>query len=203
MPSVGDTIRIKIISEQQGVSMTNLLFFEVDDLGTDGPVVDQLNDFGVQFLAAITAQMATTWAITCLIYSNIFAAEAKAAVFTNLPGTSGNTPHPPHLVARFNQYANDVPQTAQKTGAFSLSGTHITSSNKGRVAVMTNWDAFAAFLKGPITLDTDGWQLTPQLRWLLAAGPPIVYAYDPIINVRLSTRYAILQSRRSKLCQVG
>lgn len=203
MPSVGDTIRIKIVSEQQGVSMTNLLYFEIDDLGTDGPIVDQLNDFGVQLLASITAQMATSWAITCLIYTNIFAAEAKAAVFTSLVGTAINTPHAPHIVARFNQYANDVPETSQKTGAFSLSGTQITASNKGRIASMSNWDAFNVFLKGPITLDTDGWTLTPQLRWLLAAGPPLVFAYDKIIKVRLSTKYAILQSRRSKLCQVG
>lgn len=203
MPSVGDTIRIKIVSEQQGVSMTNLLFFEVDDLGTDRSKNIQLNDFGAQLIASITAQMATSWAITCLIYSNVFASEDKAAVFTTLPGTSGVNPHAPHIVARFNQYALDVPLTALKVGAFSLSGTHVTSSNKGRISVMANWDAFAAFLKGPITLDTDGWQLTPQLRWLLAAGPPKVFAYDPLVKVRLSTRYAILESRRSKLCQVG
>lgn len=183
--------------------MTNLLFFEIDDLGTDGPIVDQLNDFGAQFLSAITSQMADSWAITCLIYSNIFAAEAKAATFVSLVGTAPNTPHPPHLVARFNQYANDVPETAQKTGAFSLSGTQITVSNKGRISVMANWDAFSAFLLGPITLDTDGWTLTPQLRWLLAPGPPKVFAYDKLIKVRLSTKMAMLTSRRSKLCQVG
>ncbi len=203
MPSVGDTIRIKMITEQQGVSMTNLLYFEIDDLGTDGPIRDQLDSFGDQFIASITSQMATSWALTCLIYRNIFAVEAQVPQFTTKPGTSINNPHPPHQVIRFNQYANDVPQTAGKHGAFNLSGTHVTASNKGRVAVAANWDAFIVFLKGPLTLDTDGWVITPQLKWLLAVGPPKVHAYDPLISVRMSKRYNDLASRRSKLCQIG
>lgn len=203
MPAVGDIFRIKMISEQQGVSMTNLSYFKVDDLGTDGPIRDQMVDWGDQFIAAITTQMATSWSITCLVYRNMTATEAQVPVFTALPGTSANDAHPPHLVARFNEYANIVGQTEGKHGAFSLSGTHVNSSNKGRIAVMANWDAFRAFLKGPLTLDTDGWDVTPQLRWESAPGPPKVYTFDPLISVRLSTRYNILESRRSKLCQIG
>jgi len=203
MPSVGDTIQIKLVTEMQGVAMTNLLYFEIDDLGTNASVRTQIEDFGDQFLAAVGAQMATSWALTCIIYKNIFAAEAQTLVPMNLVGTAATSAHPAHIVARFNQYANDVPETSQKTGAFSLSGTEVAASNKGRIAVMSNFVAFEDFLMGPLTLDTDGWEMTPQLKWLLAAGPPIVHAYDPLIHVRLSTKYHILQSRRSKLCQTG
>jgi len=203
MPANGDTIRIKVISEMQGVSMTNLLYFEIDDIGTNGPVRDQLVSFGAQMIASVEDRQATDWAITCLIYKNIFGTDPQVSVFTDLPGTAINTPHPPQGVVRFNKYANDVGQLNGKHGAFNLSGTQITTSNKGRVASVTNFADFTAFLKGPLTLDTDGWTITPQLRWLLAAGPPKVFAYDPLILVRVSTRYNILQSRRSKLCRIG
>lgn len=203
MPSVGDTFRIKIITEMQGVSMTNLLYFEIDDLGTNASVRDQLISFGDQFLAAVGSNMATSWVLTCLIYKNVFAAEGQTLVFTNLVGTATSKAHPPHLVARFNQYANDVGETDGKHGAFSISGIEVDASTRGRIATMASWDAFEQFLLGPLTLDTDGWDITPQLRWELAPGPPKVFAFDPLISVRLSTRLNILESRRSKLCQVG
>lgn len=203
MPSVGDTFRIKIITEMQGVSMTNLLYYEIDDLGTDASPREQLVSFGDQFLAAVGDNLADTWALTCLIYKNIFAAESQTLVFTNLLGTGIGNPHPAHVVARFNQYANDTPETDGKHGAFNLSGAVVSKSNKGRIASKADWVNFEVFLKSSLTLDTDGWEVTPQLRWLLAEGPPIVHAFDPLIKVRLSKRFNILQSRRSKLCQVG
>ncbi len=203
MPSVGDTIRIKIVSEMQGVSMTNLLYYEIDDLGTDAAVREQLIDFGDQFIAAVASNLATDWSITCLIYKNVFASEAQTVVFANLPGTGTGNPHPAHVVARFNQYANDVPETDGKHGAFNLSGAVVSKSNKGRIASAADWLSFEVFLNAQLTLDTDGWQITPQLKWLLAVGPPIVHAYDPLIKVRLSKRFNILASRRSKLCAVG
>lgn len=202
-PIVDDIISIGLISELDGVQMSNTLYFEIDSVGTDPTVFVGLGDVMDKYVDVIKLTLSNQWKLVCGIYENITNPEGKTLKFATLPGTGVGDCHPQKQVVRFNRYANQEDFLKIHRGSFSQSGVLESLSTRGRLNDLSVFDAMRSFLKTTTLLGVDRWTVQPNLRWNSGTVPVPIYEYDPIIDVKESGRLLTLNSRKTVLCAVA
>lgn len=195
-----DIFSVNIITEMDGVQMSNKVYFEVDDIGDDPAVDVALQDFLNAYHATVDDITSSLWKVVCGIWENITNPEGKHIVFDTLPGLSANTGHPQFHVARINRYAQNVAADAIKRGAFNQSGLEEAQSVRGRLTDPGVLNPLKQFLGLTSILGGTGWTIQPYLRWAIVPGPPTTYEYVPIRHQETSNRIHTLQSRKTQLC---
>ena len=200
MAIANDKFSVSIISEMDGVQMSNKLYFEIDDIGDD-PTVDQaLQDFLDAYHATVDDITTSLWKVVCGVWDNLTTPEGQHVVFDTLPGLSANTGHPQFHVARINRYAKNVAGDAIKRGAFNQSGVEEAQSVRGRWTNPAIFDPLQTFLGGTSILGGTGWTIQPYLRWTLIVGPPPTYELVPIRHQIVDNVVRTLRSRKTQLC---
>ncbi len=200
MAIVDDLFSVTILSEHDGVQMSNKLYFEIDDIGDDANPSIQLANLLTEYHDSIKPIASDQWKIVCGIWDNITTPEGTHKVFVTLPGLAVNTGHPQFVSFRVNRYAQNVAADAIKRGAFNQAGIEEAQSVRGRISSPAAFTSLLTFLGVTTILGGTGWTIQPLLRWTFAIGPPPVYEYVPIRKQEMSSKVMTLASRNTQLC---
>lgn len=205
MAAVNDIIKTTIITEYAGSQMSNALYWQIDDLGADPPLITAALGILAAYTDSIKAACTTAWLSTCIIMENLTLDEGKTIGFNTNSGLSSIFGHGPDQVLRMNQYAGQPDFQKVHRGAFNQSGIHVGLSTRGRWNDLSEFDDLKTFL-GSTSVITPDWTIQPFLNWVLTKNiPPIphVYSQTPITDVQASGRIFKLGSRKSRLCGVA
>lgn len=201
MPAVNDIIATTIITELSGVSMSSLLYWELDDLGDDDSIEINLGKLATAYAAVTTDITITAWAVTCMVYFNTTDTEPKIVHPVTIAGTAGGDSHPQSQALRFNRWGLHIPDGKTRHGAHYLSGVPESFSSVGRVNDVTEFQALENFLSDTLVLSDDGWTLKPQLfitpDW---KSFPTVHAFVLTTQCQVNPTFAVLRSRKTRLC---
>lgn len=200
MPNNNDFIKVTMISELAGVQMQNQLYWEVEDVGTNPPVSDALQDIMDAYVASITSFVSDKWALTCAIYENLTSAEAKAILFGNQPATGTGDSHPQDQVFAVRRYARKDPGDPIFVGRFNQSGVEEAHSVRGRVTNPATFQPLIDFLQNVLNLPGGSWTLDPHLFVTLNPGPPPVKGFRELLTCQLDTVVRKIRSRKTNLC---
>lgn len=173
MPSVNDIVKTTIITEYAGSQMSNALYWQIDSVGTDPPLLEGAVDILNAYADVIKAACTDTWAATCIVYENLTQNEGKTVGFNTTPGLSAIFGHGPDQVLRMNQYAGQADFLKVHRGAFNQSGCTIDLSTRGRWNDLSVFDGLKDFL-GKTQAMGSNWVIQPFLNWtLVPAAPPV------------------------------
>lgn len=200
MPVNDDIIAIKLITELDGVQMSNLLFWQIDDIGTDPAVIVGLQDIMDAYVSAVAPFLSTSWQLVCGIYENITNPEGEFVIFDTSPGTGSGESHPQKQVLRLNRYATEPDFLTMHRGSFSQSGTLEAQSTRGRVNDLSIYAAFKDLLTITTLLGTDRWSIQPHLRSNMGTPQSPDYRYDVINHTQFSGRLLTMTARKTSLC---
>lgn len=206
MPSPGDVLEIRFISEQQGVQMQTTLFWELDSIGGTPPTIPQaMAALAAAYVDTVRAQMSDQWSVTCVIYRNVTdPSEAQVPVFVSEAGTDTGEPHAANKVVRITRYAPNAGLTEIKRSSISLSGLNVGVSHNGTVRDDMELGTIEAWLKNDVTVPADGWLLTPKIRYnSIAPAVPPVYEYATVTQCIQQGTFRTLARRNTALCGVS
>jgi hypothetical protein len=201
MPAINDFIATTIISELSGVSMSSLLYWKVDNLGDDDAIEVNLGKLATAYAAVTTDITITSWAVTCMVYFNHTQTEPKVVHPVTIAGTAAGDSHPQSQALRFNRWGVHIPDSKVRHGAHYLSGVPESFSTVGRINDAAEFNALENLLSDTLVLADDGWTLLPQLfitpDW---KNFPTVHAFVLASQCQVNATYAVLRSRKTKLC---
>lgn len=202
MPAIDDQIRIKMISELQGVQMSSDLYFSVDDLSGGPSILAILFDVATEWQSAWKAVVSDQFKITCAIYSNLTdQTEPSIPLFVNLPGLETiENPHPANTVVWCTRYGEHQGSGDLVVGRIAISGITMNHSLRGRVKDDMELSNVEAFFKNPLISVASGFTLKQNVRYLFSPGPPKVYEQSPITQAQMQGEFTKLQSRQTHLC---
>lgn len=200
MPVANDIIQVKLVTEYDGVQMGNILYWRVDDVGTDPFPSVGLQAIMDDYVTAVEAFLSEEWKLVCGIYENITNPEGQFVLFDTQPGLGVTEGHPQKQVLRLNRYALEPDFLTIHRGSFSQSGTLEAQSTRGRVDDISLYDTFRDFLTDTITVGGTLWGLEPRLRSNEGTPSVPVYRYDKIYHTQFSARFLTLSSRKTDLC---
>lgn len=204
MPTVGDTIETRLISEQQGVQMSTTLFWEVDDIGNSPTIQQAMAELAKQYVDAFRPQLSIQWAITCVLYRNITdPTEAATPTFVTEAGSEITVgPHPSTNVVRVTRYGiqNDLSKT--RRSSIALSGLHKDVSKRGRVESDMELGTLEAFLSSDQIVPALGWTITPKIRYDVTPppAPSRTYEFATVNQAITQGVFRKLARRSSSLC---
>jgi hypothetical protein len=204
MPAIDDQIRIKMISEMQGVQMSTDLYFTVDDLIGGPTVLAILFDVATEWQSAWKAVVSDQFKITCAIYSNITdQTEPSIPLFVNLPGLEAiENPHPANTVVYCTRYGVHQGNGKLVVGRVAISGITLNHSLRGRVKDDMELSTVETFFKNPLISVASGFTLKQNVRYLFSPGPPKLYEQSTITQAQMQGEFTKLQSRQTHLCAV-
>lgn len=204
MPTPGDTIETRLISEQQGVQMSTTLYWEVDDLGNAPTIQQAMADLANKYVGAFRSQLSIQWAVTCVLYRNITnPAEAATPTFVTEAGSEVTVgPHPSTNVVRVTRYGiqNDLSKT--RRSSIAITGLHKDVSKRGRVESDMELGTLEVFLSSDAIVPAAGWTLTPKIRYDVTPPPAPSRTYE-FATVNQATTQGVfrkLSRRSSALC---
>jgi len=204
MASVNDKFSATILTEHDGVQMSNTTYWEIDALGDDVNVSIQMARFLQDYYDSIKAIASDQWKAVCVVYRNLTLSEGVHVVFATLPGLALNTGHPQFSVFRVNRYAQNLAANAIKRGAFNQGGIEEAQSVRGRVTSPAAFVGLLTFLGTISILGGVGWTIQPLLRWNTTTPPAVpVYEFPVIRKQQMSTVVHTLRSRKTALCATG
>jgi hypothetical protein len=199
MAAVNDVIQATLITEQGGVQMSNTVYFEIDNLGSDPPLGEAALDILTSYGDTAKIYCAASWRVACIVMENMTTPEGRTIVQNTISGVAIGAAHGPDQVLRINQYANQADFLKIHRGWFNQSGIEHALSKRGRWNHTTDFSTLISWFSSTVVLGSN-WTLTPNLRWQLTPGPPPTYAYTPVIRADYSARCFKLGSRKSSLC---
>jgi hypothetical protein len=201
MPSVSDVIQTNIITELNGVQMSSVLYWEVDGLGDDDPVLTNLTKLATAYAAVVQDITTTTWAVSCITYFNMTSTEPKVVLPVTIAGLDATDSHPQSQVIRVNRWGLHIPDGKIRSGAHYLSGIPEAFSTVGRVNDIVEFAGLENFLSDTLILSDDGWTLTPQLLITPdSVGAPTVKAFVLCTEAQTNPTFTVLRSRKTRLC---
>lgn len=204
MPSIGDKVSVKLITELQGVPMSTILYFEVDDL-TGGPSIQAiLFDVATEWQGAWKAAVTDQFQITCAIWENFTDDnEPSIPLFVNLPGLEAvDDPHPANSVVWCSRYGRHATTGKLIRSRVAISGLTKNKSVRGRIRDNMEIGLVEVFFRTNLISVASGFTLKHQVRYRLEVGPPKVYALAQLEQAQVQGKFTKLQSRQTKLCAV-
>ncbi len=205
MAIVNDKFAIDIITELDGVQMTNVLYFEIDDIGDDPSIQSMIADILNAYHFSISLRTNVLWKVVCGKFENITTPEAKVIQFLTLPGLDTLDCHPQHQVLRFNKHGQQQPENIIHRGAFNQSGVSESYSLRGLLNNTADFSALEQFLHLPGNFGGTGWTCSALIRWN-DPQPPLFetdYKYDVVRKVQVHSQFKTLRSRKTVLCAVS
>lgn len=201
MPSLGDVVKITFVQELAGVQMANHQFLRIDDLGTNPSTVSALLQILTEYHDVVKATLSSEWTLSCGIYENQSAVEAKSIAFPNLIGTALGVSHPQDQVLRLNRYAVSVPPAngGMRVSAWNQSGVEEPLSTRGRVNDTSEFLALRNFLREQQIFGTE-WTTTPMSRSRIEAVPPFTFQFNVVSQCLLNPTFLKLRPRKTNLC---
>jgi len=202
MPIVDDQLSYTLITELDGVQMSNTRYFEIDAIGDDPTPSSMLNDIVNDYYDAVKAICNDDWKIVCARLKNHTTVEGETVIFVTLAGLSAIDSHPQHQVIRMNMNAKEQPSGLMHQGAFNQSGIIETKSTRGRVVDPADFDALAQHLFVPGAFGGTGWSVSTLIRFNSTPPTPFTEAFANVNKVQLNTEFKTLRSRKTKFCAV-
>lgn len=204
MAITDDQLSYEIITELDGVQMSNTRYFEIDDIGDDPAPASMLTDIVNDYYDAIKVFCAPEWKIVCAKLHNHTQVEADTVIFVTLPGTGVGDSHPQHQVLRFNIYAQVQPANFMVRGAFNQSGILETKSLRGRLGQPADMDPLVQHLGVPGAFGGTGWAVSTLVRYNGTPPNPPTFTeeFANVRKVQVNTQFKTLRSRKTKFCAV-
>lgn len=205
MAIVDDQLSYTIITELDGVQMSNTRYFEIDAIGDDPLPVSMLNDIVNHYYDAIKDHCNDGWKVVCARLKNHTQVEQESVIFVTLPGLSAVDAHPQHQVLRFNMYAQVQPANFMVRGAFNQSGIIESISLRGRVLVPADFDDLVTHLNNPSSYGGTGWEVSTLIRYngTPPPAPSFTEEFANVNQVQVNTSFKTLKSRKTKFCAVA
>lgn len=202
MPSPTDIIKVTFVSELSGVQMSNSVLWRIDALGVAPTAAQLLDEIATSYIVAVQSLVTSQWKLTCLIYENLSAFEAKQILFVNGPGIAAGDSHPQNTVLRVNRWgANVLPQIRMVRSSFSQSGVSENFSTRGRLNNATIALELQSFLVVQNILPTFG-TVTPMVYGITIPDPPgpLTEGYQVTGQALVNPTFLKLASRKTSLC---
>jgi hypothetical protein len=203
MAIVDDQLSYTLITELDGVQMSNTRYFEIDAIGDDPTNVSMLNDIVNDYYDSIKLFCSTAWKIVCAKLHNHTQQESDSVVFVTLLGTGVGDSHPQHQVVRFNMYAQVQPANFMVRGAFNQSGILEAKSLRGRVGNPADFDPLIQHLDTPAAFGGTGWSVSSLIRYNGTPPTPFTEEFANVNHVQVNTQFKTLKSRKTKFCAVS
>ncbi len=205
MAIVDDQLSYTIITELDGVQMSNTRYFEIDAIGDDPAPVDMLNDIVLDYYDSIKVLCSTDWKVVCAKMHNHTQVEGDVVIFVTLLGTGVGDSHPQHQVVRLNMHAQVQPANFMVRGAFNQSGILEAKSLRGRLLVPADFDPLVQHLDTPASYGGTGWAVSTLIRY--NGDPPtppnpFQEEFANVNHVQVQTQFKTLKSRKTKFCAV-
>lgn len=204
MPDIGDKVRIKMITEMQGVQMATALYFEVTDL-TGGPTIQEiLFDTASEWHIAWRSFCSDQFKITCAIWKNYTnPIEPDIPLFVNLAGLEVvDGPHPASTVVWVSRYGVHATSGKLVRSRVALSGLTKNKSIRGRVLDDMEVATVESFFRNDFISVASGFTLKNQVRYRLDVGPPKTFTQSDLTQAQMQGEFTKLQSRQTNLCAV-
>ncbi len=204
MAVTDDQLSYELITELDGVQMSNTRYFEIDDIGDDPTPASMLNDIVNHYYDSIKIMCGAAWKIVCANLHNHTQVTGDTTIFVTLLGMGPGDTHPQHQVVRHNIYAQEQPANIIHRGAFNQSGIIETKSFRDRVGDPSDYDALNQHLFVPGNFGGTGWAVSTLVRYNAEPDPlqPFIEAFANVRKVNLNTQFKTLRSRKTKLCAV-
>jgi hypothetical protein len=136
-----------------------------------------------------------------MVYFNTGPTEPKVVHPVTIAGTAFGDSHPQSQALRFNRWGLYIPDSTTKHGAHYLSGVPESFSTVGRINDPSEFEPLANLLSDTLILADDGWTLSPQLLitpdW---KNFPKVHEFVGTTQCQVNPTYAVLRSRKTRLC---
>lgn len=198
--TVGDILKLTLISELDGVQMSNTIYWEIDDLGIDESLGAGLARLMISYMDQIRTELSDKYMLVCGILVNL-TNDRKATDFTTSNGTDINDSHPQDQVLRLNRYSRLSPGGDKvRRGAFNQSGVSEPHSIRGRWTDITKFDLLTIWLTSTVLILGTGWTLSAKLKSTLAIGPPRTFQFLDSTSCQASSRVFKLGTRKTRLC---
>jgi len=199
MPADNDFIRSTLVSELNGVSMRNDIYWQIVEPGT----ITNLNEIAAiisaEWFSVSNAILINLFNYVAVIVDNLTQNELRGVVIPGTIGGGAGDSHPQDQVLRFNEYGQNAPGDKIRVGGFNLSGIREALSIAGRLSDPVVVDAIELFL-GTQHLDvSSGLTLNPQVRTRVPASSPPVYVFHRTIRCTVNPTFRKLKSRKTSI----
>jgi len=199
MPADNDLIRSTIVTELNGVTFRNDIYWQIVELGT----VTNLNEVATiisdEWFSVSSPILINPLQYIAVLVDNLTQNELRGVVSPGTVGGGSGDSHPQDQVLRFNEYGQISPGDPIKVGGFNLSGIREALSNQGRLFDPTAVNAIETFL-GTQHLDvTTGLKINPQVRTRVPSSSPPVYIFHRTIRCVVNPTFSKLKSRKTSI----
>lgn len=204
MPDVGDHISTTIITELDGVSMSTHLLWQIDNLGAEDTVFNNISAIGLHFASSAGPYSSAEWKVTCVTYNNLSQNEAKVVAPLTGFGDLIDDSLPQNLVLQFRRYALRMADQKVRSGHIFQSGVSELRNTRGRFNKMAELIAMENFLGTTTILPAGAWTIHPLLEitpdWV---NFPLVKERIRTVSAQANPVFSVLTGRRTKLCGTG
>lgn len=193
--NVGDHIDVALITEQAGVAMTNILYFEVSDATLTTTLEAAILEIATSFNTALGTSRSSSAVLTCGTWTNRDGNDPFAQNFFNIPGAGAAAALPTQSAIRVRRYGLGGGQL--RHGAINVAGIVEANVERGRLlglgelGTIESWLASNLILPAGPTLSHGFWYDT------VTPGTPI---WVDTLKARTMANIRTLTRRRSKLC---
>lgn len=199
MPADNDFIRSTIITELNGVTFRNDIYWQIVENGTVTTLNEVANIISGQWFAVSSPILIIPLTYVAVIVDNLTQNELRGVIIPGATGAGTGDSHPQDQVLRFNEYGQNAPTDKIRVGGFNLSGIRDVLSRNGRLSDPVTVDAIETFL-GQQHLDiSTGLTLNPQVRTRVPLSSPPVYVFHRTLRAVVNPTFRKLKSRKTSI----
>lgn len=196
----GDSIKLSIQSELQGVAMTNILYWEVVDPTNTQGLSAFVNELATAFINSISARLSSALQFSCAVWENLDGNDPVTPVFFSVFGAGGSEALPTHNVIDTTQYGLD-PQGNLRFGRIRVSGIDEAQVTRGRLDNAGEMSSLESFLRSQYASANTTPIVKPILFVVDKTAPPNKISID-ITEAKTSANIRHLKRRETRLCGV-
>lgn len=208
-----DKIKVRMITQVDGVNCTNTLWFNVQQVPATDSLTTSLLKLATSWWDSIKANISSDVVLACADWDNQTRNEA-AIVYPQLAGGTSGDHHPALSIVSIHVEgwtpADATPRTVSKTRN-SVSGFLESASTRGRLASAIDVGPWEAWMTNVHLLDTGELSVMPLCRhdsagkaWRDAGSvppqPAPVYEFHQSRTAKVSDTVTTFRRRKTRLC---
>jgi len=199
MPSDNDFIRSTIVTEENGVTFRNDIYWQIVETGTVSDLNDVANIISAEWFSVSSPVLVNALSYVAVLVDNLTVNELRGVVIPGVVGAGTGDSHPQDQVLRFNEYGQIGGGDPIVVGGYNLSGIREALSTNGRLNDDTTVVNIETFL-GQQHLDvSSGLKINPQVRTRVPASSPPVYVFHRTLRAVVNPTFRKLQSRKTSI----
>jgi len=201
MALAGDFFRTRHMTEVAGVQTQIHFDWKLDSVDGADSINTVLADIATTYWDTVKAVLTTECVFSCMAFYN-WSRPEQAIVYPMLARENVGSSHPQFQVVRVNRYAQTdaVLSDPIYRGAINLSGVAESLSTRGRINDLAEFIALESFCYQSFQTAVSGWTITPNLRHVTSAGPPVVAEFKKMRSALVNPTFLTLRGRKTSSC---